>query len=138
MLFMGCVVGNYASHGWFAVSCDLCRNKINVEQLLGPLPLPIPSLLYLCFSHSLSTQEGLPSRALDIGCAVGRSTFELAREFDEVVGIDYSSAFIAKCQQLKITGESDYTLTVEGDLVQRKTARVSQDIVSHHIFFLLE
>ena len=65
---------------------------------------------------------------------MGRSTFELAREFEEVVGIDYSSAFIAKCQQLKITGESDYTLTVEGDLVQRNTARVSQDIVSHRIF----
>lgn len=33
-------------------------------------------------------------RALDLGCAVGRSTFELAREYGEVVGIDISQTFI--------------------------------------------
>ncbi len=75
-------------------------------------------------------QEDVPSRALDIGCAVGRSTFELATEFEEVVGIDYSSAFIAKCQQLKITGESEYSLTVEGDIVEKKNAQVHPNIVS--------
>ena len=40
--------------------------------------------------------DGLPSgaRALDLGCAVGRSTFELARHCHEVLGIDASHAFI--------------------------------------------
>jgi len=33
-------------------------------------------------------------RALDLGCAVGRSSFELAREYQEVVGIDISQTFI--------------------------------------------
>src|SRR5712692_7557295 len=39
----------------------------------------------------------LPSeaRALDLGCAAGRSTFELARHCTQVVGIDYSACFIA-------------------------------------------
>jgi len=32
-------------------------------------------------------------RALDVGCAVGRATFELARSFDETVGIDLSARF---------------------------------------------
>ncbi len=82
-------------------------------------------------------QEGLPSRALDIGCAVGRSTFELAREFEEVVGIDFSSAFIAKCQQLKILGNSEYSLTVEGNIIEKKTAQVDQAIVRHSVPLLI-
>ena len=72
------------------------------------------------------------SRALDVGCAVGRSTFELAREFSEVVGVDYSAAFIAKCQELKMTGQADYTVAVEGDLVEEKTAIVDPTIVRVH------
>lgn len=31
---------------------------------------------------------------LDLGCAVGRSTFEMAKHCDEVTGIDFSHAFI--------------------------------------------
>jgi 2-polyprenyl-3-methyl-5-hydroxy-6-metoxy-1,4-benzoquinol methylase len=33
-------------------------------------------------------------RALDLGCAVGRSSFEMAREYREVVGIDISQTFV--------------------------------------------
>ncbi len=45
------------------------------------------------------------SRGLDLGCAVGRSTFEMTRHCTEVVGIDYSHAFIAAAQALQ-RGES--------------------------------
>ena len=70
------------------------------------------------------------SRAFDIGCAVGRSTFELARGFDEVIGLDYSNAFIAKCQELKMKGQAEYSMTVEGDLTENKTAVIHPEIVS--------
>lgn len=40
------------------------------------------------------------NRALDLGCAVGRSSFELARHFDDVLGIDFSSRFVAEAQQV--------------------------------------
>ena len=70
------------------------------------------------------------SRAFDIGCAVGRSTFELARVFNEVLGMDFSQAFVAKCQELKMTGQAHYGMTVEGDLVENKTAIIDHDIVS--------
>ncbi len=39
--------------------------------------------------------------ALDLGCAVGRSSFEMAKQFREVLGIDYSREFIECAQKLK-------------------------------------
>ena len=43
-------------------------------------------------------------RALDLGCAVGRSTFELARDYKEVIGIDYSHTFIDAAKALQRDG----------------------------------
>lgn len=40
------------------------------------------------------------SRGLDLGCAVGRSTFEMSRYCAEVVGIDFSAAFISAATTL--------------------------------------
>ena len=72
------------------------------------------------------------SRAFDIGCAVGRSAFELARDYDEVLGMDFSQAFIARCQELKMTGLANYSMTVEGELMENKTATIDRDIVSYY------
>ena len=74
-------------------------------------------------------QAGIPDRALDIGCAVGRSTFELARVMGEAVGIDYSQSFVDACNKLKEDGAMDYTITTEGDLYSELKAVVSPDIV---------
>src|SRR5277367_1204318 len=41
------------------------------------------------------------TRALDLGCAVGRSSFELGWHFDELVGIDFSARFIAVAEQMR-------------------------------------
>ena len=50
--------------------------------------------------------EDLPvdARALDLGCSVGRSSFELARHCSEVVGVDYSQAFIDAANRMKTQG----------------------------------
>ncbi len=45
------------------------------------------------------------ARGLDLGCAVGRSTFEMARNCEEVIGIDFSHAFIHAASELQ-RGES--------------------------------
>ena len=39
-----------------------------------------------------------PTIAMDLGCAVGGASFELARSFDSVLGIDYSHAFVEAAQ----------------------------------------
>ncbi|MEO0414416.1 MAG: methyltransferase domain-containing protein [Verrucomicrobiota bacterium] len=38
--------------------------------------------------------EGPVDRALDVGCAVGRSAYELSRSAGEVIGIDFSQSFV--------------------------------------------
>jgi len=53
-------------------------------------------------------------RALDLGCAVGRSAFELSRSCHEVVGIDYSRSFIAAAESLRTAGRLDYSCREEG------------------------
>ncbi|MFN0126821.1 MAG: putative 4-mercaptohistidine N1-methyltransferase [Verrucomicrobiales bacterium] len=63
------------------------------------------------------------ARALDLGCAVGRSSFELSAFCDEVIGIDYSHAFIAAAQRLREAGEVAYHRQDEGRLHTRLVAR---------------
>ena len=61
-------------------------------------------------------------RALDLGCAAGRSTFELARRFDEVTGIDFSARFIGLGVQMAGQGVLRYTLVDEGELIAWREA----------------
>ena len=85
-------------------------------------------LILFCFFFIWQTKT--LNRALDIGCAVGRSSFELAREFQEVIGIDYSQSFVDACDHMKNLGEKVYFIQEEGDLVTPLIAKVSSDIVS--------
>jgi putative 4-mercaptohistidine N1-methyltranferase len=55
-------------------------------------------------------------RALDIGCSVGRSVFELARHFDHVDGVDLSVRLIEAPTNLKTTGRQRYVCLQEGEL----------------------
>ena len=43
--------------------------------------------------------------ALDVGCAVGRSSFVLAELADSVLGVDYSSSFIDTAKIILDSGE---------------------------------
>lgn len=44
---------------------------------------------------------GEVDRALDVGCAVGRSSFEMSRHAREVIGIDFSLAFIESAERIR-------------------------------------
>ena len=68
------------------------------------------------------------ARALDLGCAVGRSSFELARRCSEVIGIDYSQSFITAATKLRDTGELAYAHTDEGTRTTPLLARVPEEI----------
>ena len=78
-----------------------------------------------CVDTALLPQN---ARALDVGCAVGRSTFELARHCAEVFGIDYSRRFIQVAAALASGVSFPYDRTDEGALTTRLLARVPADI----------
>lgn len=47
-------------------------------------------------------------KVLDLGCAVGSASFELSKTFQEVVGLDYSQAFIDAAKRMQENGSADY------------------------------
>jgi putative 4-mercaptohistidine N1-methyltranferase len=80
-----------------------------------------------CARLCLQATEGLErQKALDLGCAVGRSTFELARAFQRVTGLDLSQKFIDCANRLKETGVLEYSLAVEGEYYLPRTADLSK------------
>jgi len=65
-------------------------------------------------------------RALDIGCAVGRSSFELAKQFDQVTGIDFSARLINLATQLQRQGVIRYSIADEGELAHYRERKLSE------------
>ncbi len=77
-------------------------------------------------------------RALDLGCATGRATFELARHFGHVTGVDFSARFIGLGVKLAEQGVVRYTLADEGELLsyrERKLADLGLDGVRDKVEF---
>ena len=64
-------------------------------------------------TENLDTTKGR-RRALDLGCSVGRSCFELSRFCDEVVGIDYSNQFISAAETIRVEGSVKFNRLQEG------------------------
>jgi putative 4-mercaptohistidine N1-methyltranferase len=81
------------------------------------------------------------NRALDIGCAVGGSSFELAKTFKSVDAFDFSSSFITAAQQMQQCPENvRFRIPTEADLYQEVVAvhedGVNTDIKSRVNFFV--
>ncbi len=70
------------------------------------------------------TAAGPQRKALDLGCAVGRSSFELAKSFGTVTGLDLSKRFIDSAKLLQEHGEVEYFLCDQGDLGLTARARL--------------
>lgn len=80
----------------------------------------------------------LPSgggRILDLGCAVGRSTFELSRYGAEVIGIDYSQQFILAAQQLAEGRKAPYRIHETGNWFSDAEATAPESAVLEKVQF---
>jgi putative 4-mercaptohistidine N1-methyltranferase len=64
-------------------------------------------------------------RALDLGCAVGRSSLELGRSFDEVIGIDFSRRFIAAAQRMQTERAVTVRALREGNIYEELRLELS-------------
>jgi len=79
-------------------------------------------------ANEAAVREGLTgdnTRALDIGCAVGRTSFELATHFGEVDALDFSARFINAAVELQQAGIKRYTMKTEGSLVDFKETQLA-------------
>jgi 5-histidylcysteine sulfoxide synthase/putative 4-mercaptohistidine N1-methyltranferase len=78
-----------------------------------------------CITKMRQVGKGGNAKALDLGCAVGRSTFELATFFDSVEGVDFSARFIKTAFDMQERGEIRYNLIEEGELTSFKSRKLS-------------
>lgn len=72
--------------------------------------------------------------ALDLGCAVGRSSFELAKHADSVLGIDYSHSFVDASKQL-VSQDLPYDRADEAAAVTRLIAKAPADSPRERVQF---
>lgn len=87
----------------------------------------VPNYPKACVQTLLGHTPGLHwGRALDLGCSVGRASFELATHFDHVDGIDFSARFIQHGFQLKEAGHTRFAIPTEGELVEFKEVSLHQ------------
>lgn len=93
-----------------------------------------------CLDFPVTTVEaaGLATeidRALDLGCAVGRSTLELSKIAREVIGIDFSAAFIDAAEAIRRGETLAYHRYAEmhqrEPLVVRRPDEIAPDRVSY-------
>jgi len=75
------------------------------------------------------------ARALDLGCAVGRSTFELARLCGTVIGIDYSHRFVGAAERIRRDGIMPYDRLDEGALTTPLKARLPDGVDPGRVSF---
>jgi 5-histidylcysteine sulfoxide synthase/putative 4-mercaptohistidine N1-methyltranferase len=71
-------------------------------------------LAQIALNHAQGSPKG---KALNIGCKTGRSAFELAVEFDSVIGVDFTARMIRIGVELKEKGYTQYALPEEGEIV---------------------
>ncbi len=65
------------------------------------------------------TKDIKQGSALDLGCATGRASFELAKAFDKVCGIDYSARFVQVGVELQKNSKVGYYQNGEGEIRNR-------------------
>jgi len=76
------------------------------EEILAGVGFDTSGLPPRCLEFPVTTVEaarcdGLIGRALDLGCAVGRSAFEISKIADETIGIDFSQSFVDAAESLR-------------------------------------
>ncbi|MCE0496755.1 MAG: putative 4-mercaptohistidine N1-methyltransferase [Methylacidiphilales bacterium] len=89
-----------------------------------------------CVTEALSGLElERKARALDLGCAVGRSSFELARHFDQVIGLDFSARFIAAAQRMQTERAAVIRVPREGGAVDELHLELPPDLRTKRVAF---
>lgn len=124
-------------------SDELLQQYLIFHYATGPqqFPYPFGGADALDFPKRCALESAdmakLPSgaRVLDLGCSVGRSSFELARHCGEVIGIDYSEAFIGAARRMAAEGSHPATRLDEGSATTQLTVGIDPGIDRSRVSF---
>jgi len=92
-----------------------------IEFHYGADYFDVPNFPVACIAEIAKHLNGKEvERALDIGCATGRSSFELARHAKHVDALDFSARLIVAPSALQKDGIQRYAMQDEGEIVSLK------------------
>ena len=81
-------------------------------------------------------QSGKMIRALDVGCAVGGSSFQLTKYCDEVVGLDFSHAFVNAAREMQHQGQKKFSYLKQGTIFLEDEAQVEKSLDRSKVTFI--
>ena len=79
---------------------------------------------------------GAKGKVLDLGCAVGRASFDLSKTFNEVIGLDYSQAFVDAAKRMQVSGNVDYVRHESGRFSTTLNAKLEEDVNADRVVFV--
>jgi 5-histidylcysteine sulfoxide synthase/putative 4-mercaptohistidine N1-methyltranferase len=79
---------------------------------------------------------GANGKVLDLGCAVGRASFDLSKTFKEVIGLDYSQAFVDAAKRMQESASVDYVRHESGSFSTTLTARLEEGADPKRVVFI--
>ncbi|MGJ8673245.1 putative 4-mercaptohistidine N1-methyltransferase [Rubritalea sp.] len=77
----------------------------------------------------------LVNLSLDLGCAVGRTSFLLTKTSKKVIGIDFSQSFIDAANELKENGRMVYRFQEERDAFTESVAELPEGVSPEKVSF---
>jgi len=105
----------------------------HLEFHYGNSYLGVPNFPKSCIDTLLATvNKKTFNKALDIGCSVGRSSFELAQHAEKVDAVDFSTRFIRNALNLVEHGSLRYLITDEGDIQSLKKVSLKELNLTEH------
>jgi putative 4-mercaptohistidine N1-methyltranferase len=110
---------------------EMSHAGFTLDPVFSAIPFPVRCV------RELIDLSRLPSHAeaLEIGCSVGASAFELARYCSRVVASDYSESFITAAQTLQREGRFASARTLEGEIAASFMAHIPAEICRDRVSF---
>ena len=120
---------------WYLLFHYCSPEEILAGVVFDPAGLPARCLEFPVTTVEAAEVSGTIDRALDLGCAVGRSSLELSRVADEVIGIDFSASFIDVADQVMKGDPVTYSRYGEMHQPESLTVRLPEGVQPDRVSF---